>query len=176
MIDRIYATRRLVASDAAQPWRCSDPVTTAQLRRCHSQQEAGILAAYVLPREPEDPPTLPELLGYYTLSFGQLKSEGEGSSAYPGPVPVLRIAYLGVHADAEGAGIGSLLLHDALTRCAELSGQAGGIGVVLTAPGPTAFLWAGRRTFVAIDGDDAPYPRQLFAPMGTVRRIVASAG
>lgn len=49
------------------------------------------------------------------------------------PVPVARLVRLAVDQQAQGSGLGKLLLMDALFRCDRLSAEIGSVGVVVDA-------------------------------------------
>jgi GNAT superfamily N-acetyltransferase len=96
------------------------------------------------------------LLGFATVSVGSLERRTLPSArlrrrlpSYP--LPVLRLARLGVHERAQGLGVGSALLRHVLSLALEQRDSLGGIGVVTDAK-PEAVAFYARYGFEALEG------------------------
>lgn len=75
-----------------------------------------------------------ELLGYVTVSGGEMKAERlpKGSRKLPAyPLPILRVARLAVIVSAKGKGIGAQLLRHALNLALSKSSATGCVGVLV---------------------------------------------
>ncbi|MDP3031876.1 MAG: GNAT family N-acetyltransferase [Rhodocyclaceae bacterium] len=77
------------------------------------------------------------VLGYYSLAMSAIRKDllpDQYQKRFPNyPVPVARLARLGVDRRQQGKGLGKLLLMDALYRCSRLSEEIGSVGVVVDA-------------------------------------------
>lgn len=116
------------------------------------------------------------LLGFATVSVSSLERRTLPSArlrrrlpAYP--LPVLRLARLGVDRHAQGQGVGSALLRHVLSLALEQRGSLGCIGVVTDAK-PEALAFYKRYGFEPLEGvregalHGGPVP--LFLPLGAV--------
>ena len=116
------------------------------------------------------------LLGFATVSVGSLERKTLPSArlrrrlpAYP--LPVLRLARLGVDRRAQGPGVGSALLRHVLSLALEQRDSLGCIGVVTDAK-PEALAFYTRYGFEPLEGvregalHGGPVP--LFLPLGAV--------
>lgn len=100
-------------------------------RHARQSQASGSAKTFVV--------TTPEqqVLGYYSLTVGQVETLSaperikQGMGAYP--IPVVILARLAVSVTAQGRGVGSGLLKDAIKRAVLISEQAG-IRAMLTHP------------------------------------------
>jgi len=70
-----------------------------------------------------------QVLGFITMSMGQLWLRPEGLNAHP--VGAIHIAYLGIQKEHHGKGWGTLLLSFAINEALRLSSELGCRGVVL---------------------------------------------
>ena len=110
---------------------CGEPALDEYLRRFARQHaESNISRSYVAAQE--------ELIaGYYSLTMSAIRRDQlpeQYQKRFPNyPVPVTRLARLGIDERQQGKGLGKLLLLDALYRCYRLSGEIGSVGVVVDA-------------------------------------------
>ena len=118
------------------------------------------------------------LLGFATVTVGNLERRNLPSArmrrrlpSYP--LPVLRLARLGVDARAQGLGVGRALLRYVLSLALDQRDSLGCIGVVTDAK-PEAIDFYARYGFEPIEGvrDGALHgdPTPMFLPIGTVSR------
>lgn len=100
-------------------------------RHARQAQASGSAKTFVV-TNPEQ-----QVVGYYSLTVGQVETLSaperirQGMGAYP--IPVVILARLAVSITAQGRGIGSGLLKDAIKRTLLISEQAG-IRAMLTHP------------------------------------------
>lgn len=69
-----------------------------------------------------------QIAGYYTLSSGSVEhaqAPGKVRRNMPNPVPALLMGRLAVDQKHQGQGLGAMLLHDAIARCATVAQNAG---------------------------------------------------
>ena len=96
------------------------------------------------------------ILGFATVAVSSLERDRLPSARLrrrlPGyPLPVLRLARLGVDTRARGAGLGRALLRHVLGLALDLRDQLGCVGVVTDAK-PDAIAFYERYGFVALEG------------------------
>lgn len=98
------------------------------------QQRRGVGKTYVTLRD-----GLPDILGFVTISVGQVASEELPSAHLPRyPVPILRVGRLAVDSRYQKQGIGQNLLSFALNLAIEFSARVGLYAVVVDAKCETA--------------------------------------
>jgi len=93
------------------------------------------------------------------------------------PLPVLRVARLGVDRSAQGRGVGRALLRHAFLLAARLREELGCVGIVTDAkPGAVGFY--GRLGFLPLagvtEGQLHGEPRPMFLPLATVLDALSS--
>jgi ribosomal protein S18 acetylase RimI-like enzyme len=90
------------------------------------------------------------------------------------PLPVLRIARLAVGAEAQGRGIGSLLLDAAFQLASKMADDLGCVGVVVDAKADAVGWYErlGFRRMEVVGGElgDRPVPAAMFLPLGEMPR------
>jgi GNAT superfamily N-acetyltransferase len=121
----------LVALHDRRNFSCGDPALDDYLRRFARQHaESKISRTYVAARNGR-------ILGYYSLAMAAIRKDQlseRHQRRFPNyPVPVARLARLGVDQRQQGKGLGKLLLMDAIYRCHRLSAEIGSVGVVVDA-------------------------------------------
>jgi GNAT superfamily N-acetyltransferase len=91
------------------------------------------------------------------------------------PLPVLRLARLGVDTRAQGHGLGTALLRQVLTLAVLQRDHMGCVGVVTDAK-PEAVSFYERLGFVALDGVREGLlhgePQPMFLPIGTIAKAL----
>lgn len=121
----------LTALHDRRNFSCGEPVLDEYLRR-FARQHAGsnISRTYVAANGEL-------IMGYYSLAMSAIRKEQlpeQHQKRFPNfPVPVARLARLGVDQRQQGKGMGKFLLMDALYRCYRLSAEIGSVGVVVDA-------------------------------------------
>jgi GNAT superfamily N-acetyltransferase len=144
-------------------------------RHAFANHQRGIGATHVLRRRTDDPAGWPDLLGYYTLSMGAVTSEqaaGALQERFPRyPIPVALIGRLAVDQRARGAGIGALLLGDAVRRVLAVADHIGCIGIIVDALDTDAESFYAHFGFAVLE--PTPYPRRMFLPIETARASLA---
>lgn len=106
--------------------------------------------------------------GYYTLASSSVSfqniPEAIAKKLPRHPVPVVLLARLAVDQKVQGAGLGQLLLLDALQRCLNLSAELGIHAVEVQAVDAEAKRFYQSYGFVALEDDDL----HLYLPIRTV--------
>ncbi len=115
-----------------------------------------------------------QILGFATVSASQLETTDLPSSQRRRlpryPLPVLRLARLAVHEEAQGQGIGFHLLRMVFTLTRKMAGEIGCVGVVVDAKHEAVGFY-GRFGFEAIEDvlegelGDRPKPTPMFLPL-----------
>jgi predicted N-acetyltransferase YhbS len=83
-------------------------------------------------------------------------------------LPVALIARLAVPNDFHKQGIGSLLLMDALARCARAANEIGGVAIVVDTLDRSIVAWYERLGFVLFE----PESLRMFMPVATIRDML----
>jgi GNAT superfamily N-acetyltransferase len=138
----------------------------------HAHQAAakGLSKTYVAVDEADET----TVLGYYTVTTTRVEA-GELPVALvralklpKRELPAPLIARLAVSNTVQGRGIGSLLLMDALARCARVASEIGGVAIVVDALEEPAVPFYERLGFLRFE----PGTLELFIPMATVRELL----
>lgn len=121
----------LAARHDRRNFSCGEPALDDYLHRFARQHaESRISRTYVGARGEQ-------VLGYYSLAMSAIRKDQlpeQHQKRFPNyPVPVARLARLGVDRRQQGKGLGKLLLMDAVHRCGRLSEEIGAVGVVVDA-------------------------------------------
>jgi GNAT superfamily N-acetyltransferase len=77
-----------------------------------------------------------EILGFYAISLAELVNTNlpaQYGKRLPTKVPVFRLGRLATELGHQGKGIGEFMLFDAIDRATRISGEIGGIGLVVNA-------------------------------------------
>lgn len=135
---------------------------------------------YIIDRSPDDPPTWPQLLGFFTLSMGQVSRDlvapilGQQLPRYP--IPAVLLGRLAVDARVQGKRVGSILLRDAF-RHAQLSAvHVGCAGVLVDAKNDSARSFYRHSGFVSLGDESGSWPQRLFFPMKTIDLLFVRSG
>ena len=140
---------------------CGNAFLSRYLHRYARQNSTkGLSRAYVV-REQADP----TVLGYYTLSAGQIMFEESPPKLVRNlpryPVPIARIGELAIDKHHQGAGLGGILLMDAFRRVCDASERIGILAIVVDAIDEKAELFYGHFGFESF-GDAG---RHLYLPL-----------
>lgn len=111
------------------------------------------------------------ILGYSSLAMSAIRKEHlpeHYHKRFPNyPLPVARLARLGVDQRQQGRGLGKLLLMDALSRCCRLSDEMGEVGVVVDAKHEQAQRFYRQFNVEGFPGS----PLTLWLPIAAIARL-----
>jgi GNAT superfamily N-acetyltransferase len=116
------------------------------------------------------------ILGYYSLTTcrvepGELPEAVVKTLRLPRhQLPAVLIARLAVAVGASGQGIGTGMVVDAMTRCARVAAEIGGVAIVVDAIDLRASLFYERLGFKRV----APGSMRMFIPMASVRGVLGA--
>lgn len=155
----------LAALHDRRNFSCGEPALDEYLRRLARQHaESKISRTYVGAKGER-------ILGYYSLAMSAIRKEllpEQHQKRFPNyPVPVARLARLGVDQRQQGKGLGKLLLMDALYRCYRLSEEIGSVGVVVDAKHTRAQSFYRQFNFEAFPET----PLTLWLPIAAIARL-----
>ena len=167
-----YITMQIEPDDAAVGFSCGKhPLDDYFKRHAVQNDRAGISRAYVLRRTDSDPPELPNVLGYYTLSMAVAESAPIAKlleAKLPKyPMPVALIGRLAIDARAQRRRLGETLLMDALRRVVDAAGIVGCTGIIVDAKDEGAERFYVKYDFVTVAAET--WPRRMFLPIATAR-------
>lgn len=121
------------------------------------------------------------IAGYATVAVSELAPQAlrrKGSKLPTYPLPVLRLARLAVDERFKGRGAGVLLISAVFEIAAQISAEAGCVGVVVDAkPEAVAFyLKLGFEPLEVVAGElgDRPQPTAMFLPLDEWKRAAGS--
>lgn len=140
--------------------------------RAGQDQRRGVATVYVLVDTATE-----AIAGYYTLSATAIEPQGLAPELFRRlpPYPTLPATLLGRLArdrKYRGAGVGPLLLFDALARALRISREIAALAVIVDAIDASARQFYERHGFVGIIDDE----RRLVLPMGTVEKLITPSG
>ena len=171
-----FETVAFSPEDAASDFRSGVPPLDKFFRTQAGQnQRKNVSRTWVLRRTAEAA-TLPEVLGFYTLTLGSVERETL-PSAMAGklpryPVPVVIIGRLAVDERARRQRVGERLLLDAHDRALAIAAQGAAVGVIVDAKDDNAVAFYGHYGYQVVDhsrvGDSSAWPRRMFLPMQTL--------
>ena len=121
-----------------------------------------------------DSSTKTHILGYYTLSICMIELEIIPVQFVRGlprhPIPAVHLARLAVAREAQGRGLGSVLLADAIQRAVATSDNVGLNLIDVFAKDERVRQWYATRGFASISKE----PNHLVMPMKAARYSVAA--
>lgn len=103
-----------------------------------------------------------DILGFYAISLAELVNANlpdQYGKRLPNKVPVFRLGRLATALSYRGKGIGEFMLFDVIDRATRISGEVGGIGLVVNAK-HSAVEFYQRYGFEQM----ADHPQNLFLP------------
>lgn len=158
--------RRLTSGDDVNAFDSGATELDTWLRRfAWENQRAGNAVTYVAVRAGV-------VLGYYALATAAYARDDVPErlqKGRPTQIPCLLLARLAVDTTAQGQGVGSALLRDAITRALAVSEQAGVAALLVHCRDDDA------RRFYLHSADFLPSPVEpmhLFLPLKAIRRLV----
>ncbi|MDD2743421.1 MAG: GNAT family N-acetyltransferase [Rhodocyclaceae bacterium] len=104
-----------------------------------------------------------EILGFYAISLAELANANlpaQYGKRLPAKVPVFRLGRLATALSHRGKAIGEFMLFDAIDRATRISGEVGGIGLVVNAKHSAVDFYQ-RYGFEQM----ADHPQNLFLPL-----------
>lgn len=155
----------LTATHDRRNFACGEPALDDYLRRLARQHAASkISRTYVAAKGDR-------ILGYYSLAMSAIRKEHlpeHYQKRFPNyPVPVARLARLGVDLRQQGIGLGKLLLMDALYRCCRLSDEISLVAVVVDAKHERA-----QRFYRQFNFEEFPdTPLTLWLPIAAIAKL-----
>lgn len=119
------------------------------------------------------PPTEPDrILGYYSIAPGSIEfnraPEEIRRRLGRHPIPVFRLARLGVDQSLQGQGLGGEMLFAAAERALAVANEVGGVALAIDAKDEAAAEWYARFGAVPLLDD----PLQLLLPLATVQAAI----
>jgi len=155
----------LTAAHDRRSFTCGERALDDYLRRLARQHaQSNISRNYVAAKGDR-------IQGYYSLAMSAIHKEHlpeHYQKRFPNyPVPVARLARLGVDQRQQGRGLGRLLLMDALYRCRRLSDEIGSVGVVVDAKHELA-----QRFYRQFNFEEFPEtPLSLWLPIAAIAKF-----
>ena len=139
---------------------CGDADLNGWLKQTARQhKEKGVSSTFVSVRDEASV----EILGFYAISLAELVNANlpaQYGKRLPNKVPVFRLGRLATALGHQGKGIGEFILFDAIDRTTRISGEVGGIGLVVNAK-HSAVEFYHRYGFEQM----AAHPQNLFLPL-----------
>ena len=162
-----WAVERLGRHHDRTAFDCANSLLNDWLRLRAGQYEMKDLArTYVAVRRGES-----AVLGYYAISSHRVRYEALPEDQAKGlpkiDVPVVLLGRLAVDRSAQGQGLGSLLLLDALRRAEHISAEVGIRAVEVDAIDDAARRFYLKFGFVTL----ADAPNHLFLPIHVIRKL-----
>jgi GNAT superfamily N-acetyltransferase len=159
-----WQVERLDRSHQRGEFACGKASLDEFLKALVSQYEKRRLGRTYVAVRPGDR----RVFGYYTLACGAVPFQNlpaETTRKLPRhPVPVALLARLAVDRDAQGQGLGKVLLLDALQRCLALSEQLGLFAVEVVALDDAAKGFYRKYGFVSLPDSEL----HLYLPVKTI--------
>lgn len=163
-----WTIERLGRSHERAEFDCGTPSLDDFIRRFVGQYEKRDLGRTYVAVRPGDR----RIGGYYTLASGGIRFQAlprESARKLPRhPVPTILIARLAVDRDAQGQGLGSDHLIDALARCMTLAEPLGVHAVEVDAIDARAARFYAKHGFVPLLDDEL----HLYLPIATIRGLL----
>ncbi len=114
------------------------------------------------------PPDISHIYGYYTLASGSVRFDNLPVANLPRyPVPTVNLAKLAIDKSAQGRGLGSALLFDALERTAKIAEDLGVFAVEVKALDDAAKKFYLKYGFAAMLDD----PMHLYLPIKNAKAL-----
>lgn len=172
----VYVTARIEPDDARSGFRCGKhPLDDYFARHALTNDRDGVGRAYVLRRTEHDEPSLPQVLGFYTLSMALVESQQAAKAVKKKlpryPMPVALIGRLAVDERAKGKRLGERLLLDAVRRVVDAAAILGCVGLIVDAKDEDAERFYAKYDFVTVH--EETWPRRMFLPIAVAKAALA---
>lgn len=169
-------TEALTREDAASGFQCEHEVLNRFFRQDAGQnQRRDVSRTWVL-RRPDTRPDWPRVLGYYTLSVGQVSRDEAPEAIIKRlpryPLPAVILGRLARDSRVRGAGVGEQLLDDAHRRALAIGENAGVVLVIVDAKDAFAARFYSRfgyRPLIGVRPGAPEWPQRLFLPLSYLR-------
>ena len=162
-----YVIEPLNKQHRRDSFSCGEPPLDLYLRQYARQSaEKGLGRTFVAVADGSA-----DVVGYYTLSSGSISFADVPERLPRHPIPTAHIGRLAVDKKAQGRGLGSLLLADALGRVASVAAEIGIYAVELNAKSERAKRFYLRFGFVELIDDD----KHLYLPINTIINAAGKA-
>lgn len=154
---------RLTAAHDTEPFQCGQPQLDDWIKTKALESDGRTARTYVVCDK------LNIVVGYYCISAGSVERSAlpprmKRQQGQPNPIPIAIIGRLARHSDAEWKGLGSDLLHDALTRIASAAEIIGVRAVLVHALDDTAAAFWKKHGFI-----ECPLGSKIFyLPLDTI--------
>ncbi len=171
-----FETVALSSEDAASDFRSGvEPLDKFFRTQAGQNQRKNVSRTWVLRRSAAEL-TLPEVLGFYTLTLGSVEREtlpnAIGGKLPRYPVPVVIVGRLAVDERVRRKGVGERLLLDAHDRALVISAQGGAVGVIVDAKDAAAVAFYGHYGYELVEESGTETSaRRMFLPMQTLRLV-----
>jgi GNAT superfamily N-acetyltransferase len=151
---------------------CGEPALNEYLARFARQnQDLGVARTFIA--VPPDEPS--RVIGYYTLAVGamdRIHLPTEEARRFPRfPLPIARLARLGVDLSRQGQGLGEDLVFHALARALRIADEVGIIAVLIDAKNERAKAFYSRFDFEELPDQ----PLTLWLPLPGLRELFRRA-
>jgi GNAT superfamily N-acetyltransferase len=162
-----FLTVALAASHKKENFSCGKVLLDDYLHRQAKQDIKRMLSACFVLSGDES-----EIKGYYTLSAASIERRllpdaiiRKLPPSYS-DLPVILLGRLAVSEQYQGAGLGALLLMDALKRCLKTSKEVGSMAIVVDPIDEAAKQFYERYNFLML-----PDSGKMFLPMATIAKL-----
>jgi len=139
-------------------------------------REAGISKTFVLPVLVDEGEKA-DICSFYTLSHTEIKRETLPSTIAKKlpryPIPVMLIAQLAVHCEAQNQGLGKITLIQALKHCLKINEHLPSNAVIVDALDKSVQAFYEQYGFESLDHQGRDRVR-LFLPMNTIAKLFTS--
>jgi ribosomal protein S18 acetylase RimI-like enzyme len=170
----VYSVELLSSAHDREGFDCGSEPLNAYFRQTARQHtERGVSRTFVMVEEGTGEPR--EVLGFFTLNICQLHSEAlppELARKLPREIAGIKLGRLAVATRRQRQGLGQILLVAAMRKVVEVFESAGGIGLFVDAKDAAARAYYEQFGFISLPDNNL----QLFLPLGTLRKALASPG
>lgn len=164
---------RISPADNVADFCCGTHALDSYLHRHAVRNDrAGINCAYVLRRGENDTKTLPEILGFYTLSMASVEpswlSDQYDFKLPKYPLPVVLIGRLAIDQRAQRMRFGRHLLINAIETVLIVAESVGCIGTAVDAKNTASAEFYGKYGFFPLGAENV-WPQQMYLSNSTAR-------
>lgn len=162
----MYKIELLSGDHDVESFDCGDEKKNQFLRKFALQNTKGGLGRTFVAVKPDEPS---RIYGYYTISSSSVKFENPPSAHLPRyPLPAILIGKLATDLSAQGMGLGTALLFDALKRSTRVAEEIGIFLVEIHAVDEKARSIYEKRGFTSMQDD----PKKMYMNLKKVRKLL----